>query len=92
MLAQNRTSQYAKSTVAKSTVGFDSLFLHEAQPLLKRFYCACMLCLAFYGKAYRDTLACAGSCNQSVNLVRLTTSCMTALTVSFQLSYTESLA
>ena len=92
MLAQNRNRQYAKTTLAKSNDGLGSLLTNEAQPLLKRFYCACMLCLAFYGKAYRDTLACAGSCNQSVNLVRLTTSCMTALTVSFQLSYTESLA
>ncbi len=91
MLAQKRTSQYAKSTLAKSNVGLGSLFLHEARPLLKRSYCACMLRLAFYGKAYRDTFTCAGSCNQSANLVRLATSCLAALTVSFQLSYTESL-
>lgn len=60
MLAQKRTSQYAKSTLAKSNDGLGSLLTNEAQPLLKRFYCACMLCLAFYGKAYRDTLGCAG--------------------------------
>lgn len=60
MLAQNRTSQYAKPTVAKSTDGLGSLLTNEAQPLLKRFYCACMLRLAFYGKAYRDTFTCAG--------------------------------
>ena len=45
MLAQNRNRQYAKTTLAKSNVGLGSLSLNEAQPLLKRYFCACMLCL-----------------------------------------------
>ena len=83
MLAQNRTSQYAKPTVAKSTDGLGSLFLSTMH---NRISCG-FLVLACYALHFmiRRTGTPSGvleSLNQSANLVRLITSCLAALMIS----------